>query len=508
MRRIFSLLYEIDVDKGGITSSMLSRSYALTERGHHVDLVTLDKKDHYAEIELKLKEQGRLHPDVCILNVYQSYQDLHMQYSPDEQQIEHYEKSSALKEPGLTVELSRYDERGEADYFCNGLYVKRKKWNQDKRLLHIDYFNENRYREKRENFHEKGFIAKETLFHWKTNKPSQVRYLAPDGFCYLTEWYHLDSGKLEGISLFERTDSQVKIFNDNHGFHTYWLETLCEKEESPILICDGVGSASKVNAMKPGLAKRLYCVHSNHLDYPHTLGSPVRKNHQYVLEHIKDYDGLIVLTQEQKKDILQDFEANNNIHVIPHAPRKLNIQEDVEKKKNEFVMIARYHEEKGIDKAIQAMEIVGRTHPDIVLNIYGSGPHQPKYEQLINKLGLNNVHLCGYAPDPARLYQQALATLLTSKFEGFCLAICESFSCSTPVISFDVKYSPSELIDQHKTGILVEHEDIAELANSIIYLYEHPEKAIQYGKNAKQKIDTHYSEERLIERWEQVFNLI
>ncbi|MDK2599915.1 hypothetical protein QO179_15475 [Bacillus stercoris] len=36
-------------------------------------------------------------------------------------------------------------------------------------------------------------------------------------------------------------------------------------------------------------------------------------------------------------------------------------------------MVARYHEEKGIDKVIKAMGIVKKSRPDIVLNIYGSG---------------------------------------------------------------------------------------------------------------------------------------
>lgn len=85
--------------------------------------------------------------------------------------------------------------------------------------------------------------------------------------------------------------------------------------------------------MREGLAKRYYCVHSNHLDYPYTLGSKVRKNHQYAMEHIKDYDGLIVLTNEQKEDIMKDFESNNNIFVIPHAPRRLDKLQTYEKRK-------------------------------------------------------------------------------------------------------------------------------------------------------------------------------
>ncbi|MGQ8922364.1 glycosyltransferase [Bacillus halotolerans] len=504
MRRIFSLIYEIDIEKGGITSSMMSRSYTFAEHGHNIDLITLDYKDNYEEIEQTLKCAGRLHADVNIINIYDYYKNQHKSIVTGPEHKYYYYQNVKQYEESYAVSFNK--EKLEAEYFDNGLYIKKKKWSSDGRLLYMDYYNENMQRTKREFFHDE-YVTKKIYFDLRSGNKTQVHYTAPDGFCYLTEWYHFQTGASQGVVLFERNEKEAAFFKNKHSFHTHWLEELCEKETDPIIICDGVGSASKVNEMRDGLAKRFYCVHSNHLDYPYTLGSKVRKNHQYAMEHIKDYDGLIVLTNEQKDDIMKDFESNHNIFVIPHAPRRLEKLQTYEKKKNEFVMVARYHEEKGIDKVIKAMEIVKKSRPDVVLNIYGSGPGHDQYQHLIEELRLDNVHLKGYVANPAPFYQQALATLLTSKFEGFSLAICESFSCATPVISFDVKYSPRELIKQHKTGMLVEPDHIEMLAESIIYLYDNPEQAIQYGKNAKQLMDTEYSEERLFERWEEVFEV-
>ncbi|MCY8881470.1 glycosyltransferase [Bacillus spizizenii] len=504
MRKIFSLIYEIDIEKGGITSSMMSRSYTFAERGLDIDLITLDHKNNYAEIEQILKNAGRLHADVNIINIYDYYKNQHKPAGISTEQKHYYQQKVNLHEEQYAVSFDK--SKLEANYFQNGLYIKKKKWSSDGDLLYIDYFNENMQRTKREFFYEE-HVTKRIYFDQRSGKTIQIHYTAPDGFCYLTEWYHFNTGASQGVMLFERDEKEAVFFKNKHTFHTHWLEKICEKEKDPIIICDGVGSASKVNEMREGLAKRYYCVHSNHLDYPYTLGSKVRKNHQYAMEHIKDYDGLIVLTNEQKEDIMKDFESNNNIFVIPHAPRRLDKLQTYEKKKNEFVMVARYHEEKGIDKVIKAMEIVKKSRPDIVLNIYGSGPGHVEYQQLIDDLQLDNVHLKGYIANPAPFYQQALATLLTSKFEGFSLAICESFSCATPVISFDVKYSPRELIKEHETGMLVEPDDIEMLAESIIYLYDNPDKAIQYGKNAKNLMDTQYSEDRLFERWEEVFEM-
>lgn len=502
MNKIFSLIYEIDVNKGGITSSMMSRSFLFAEKGYSIDLVTLDYKNNYSDIEKKLKDSGRLHPNVNLLNVYQHYAGKHKHFSMSFEQMTYYEKSAKADEEGFVASF-RNDR--SADYFYNGSYDMQKAWSEDGRLLQKVLFD-GYSKLKKEEFHKDGYVQRETLYDKGTGLKKVIRYLAPDGFCYLTEWFN-EKENINGVLLFERDSIYVKKFNNPREFHTHWLEQLCLDEQDPIVICDGVGSAHKVNAMKNGIARRYYCVHSNHLDYPHTYGSPVRENHRYVLEHIEDYDGLIVLTEEQKEDIAKDFPSKDNIYVIPHAPRRLHLPESINKKKNRFVMIARYHEEKGIDKAIKAMALLKESHPQIELHIYGSGPHEHEYRLLREELEADNVHLHGYASHPGTLYSEALATLLTSKFEGFSLAICESFSCATPVISFHVKYSPAELIENGKTGLLVEKDNIEELATSIAFLYENPHLAIEYGRHAQKKINDFYNEKILMNRWENVLQL-
>lgn len=51
------------------------------------------------------------------------------------------------------------------------------------------------------------------------------------------------------------------------------------------------------------------------------------------MEHIKDYDGLIVLTNEQKEDIMKDFESNNNILLFPMLQEGLKNYKRMKKRK-------------------------------------------------------------------------------------------------------------------------------------------------------------------------------
>lgn len=47
MRRIFLLIYEIDIEKGGIISFMMLRFFIFVECGYKIDLVIFDYKENY-----------------------------------------------------------------------------------------------------------------------------------------------------------------------------------------------------------------------------------------------------------------------------------------------------------------------------------------------------------------------------------------------------------------------------------------------------------------------------
>ena len=57
--------------------------------------------------------------------------------------------------------------------------------------------------------------------------------------------------------------------------------------------------------------------------------------------------------------------------------------------------------------------------------------------------------------------------LLTSLYEGFALVIQESIANGTPVISYDIKYGPRDMIQDGVNGYLVEDGNIDQLAECI-----------------------------------------
>lgn len=84
---------------------------------------------------------------------------------------------------------------------------------------------------------------------------------------------------------------------------------------------------------------------------------------------------------------------------------------------------------------------------------------------LIKEYNLGDkVKVYNYTNNPLDEFRKSKASLLTSKYEGFGLTVMESIEVGCPVISYDVRYGPSEIIDDGVNGYLVEPDNIEEFA--------------------------------------------
>lgn len=509
-KRVFMLVYDIDVYKGGLVSAMLSRSKALTNLyGYDVDLVTLDYKSNYKEISEELRKTGRLSSQVEILNVYEYYKMENNEDTLDEQQAEDYRQKAELNEAGYYIQDDEYNTKKYARYFKDGIYVKYKKWSRNGSLSHIDYFNENRCRILREEFHPMGYITRKIYFDINNNKPKQELLFTEDGFCYLNKWLNSKEGNIQYIYLFNRQTKTVSKFTSHKDFHVHWLNELCKKQkEKPFLICDGVGSAPKVLEMDKNSAYRIYCFHSNHFEAPHKPGSTIRETKRPVLEKLSSIEALVILTESQKDDITRQFGDFNNAYVIPNFITPMP-KVEIKKEPCLAVMIARYNDEKRIDHAIIAFERVVRKLPKAKLEIYGHGEERKNLEELVEDLSLeNNVFLKDYTTNVPEVLSRANLTLLTSRFEGLSVVSLESMAMQVPVVSYNVNYGMEDIIMNGRSGYLVPEGNKEKLAECIFDLLVHPFKGERMGGSARKFVLNNYSPEIVCEKWVELFDAL
>jgi len=104
-------------------------------------------------------------------------------------------------------------------------------------------------------------------------------------------------------------------------------------------------------------------------------------------------------------------------------------------------------------------------------------------------------------------YAESSIYVMSSRYEGFGMALIESMACGTPVISFDCPNGPADIIHDGEDGLLAEPGNIAQLAEKVCYLIENEEKRFQMGNVAREKVKS-YLPEPIMQRWIDLFETL
>jgi glycosyltransferase involved in cell wall biosynthesis len=145
---------------------------------------------------------------------------------------------------------------------------------------------------------------------------------------------------------------------------------------------------------------------------------------------------------------------------------------------------------KGVMDLLAAFERLAAMSPDIRLDICGEGSRSLAVREQIEKTGLGNrVRLLGWVhgADKARVLEKAIALVLPSHTEGMPNAVLEAMASGRPVIATRVGGVP-ELVEDGRTGLLVQAGDIGALARAMEWMAEHPSEAREMGRLGRRHV--------------------
>lgn len=171
-----------------------------------------------------------------------------------------------------------------------------------------------------------------------------------------------------------------------------------------------------------------------------------------------------------------------------------------------ILTIGRLSKEKGQDLLIKALGQIDLG--DWKVHIIGDGIARKELEELVQKHNLENqVTFLGRKKNVKKYLEKAAIFILPSRYEGFPNALCEAMVVGCACICFDCDTGPRELIKHNYNGLLVEPEDINELAKAIKRLISEEETIKVFSENAVSVYDK-LSLVYIMKKWDNLINRV
>jgi glycosyltransferase involved in cell wall biosynthesis len=215
-------------------------------------------------------------------------------------------------------------------------------------------------------------------------------------------------------------------------------------------------------------------------------------------------DALVVLTEQDREAYHELLDGKLTLYRIPNTVRPLGgAKADLGAKT--VYAAGRFRYQKGFDLLIPAWAESAKAHPDWTLRLRGRGHLRERLEGLIARHGLeDSVTIEGPAEDIGSDMAAASVFVLSSRFEGFPLILLEAMSKGMGIVSFDCPTGPADIVDDHRNGLLVPHEDVQGLARAIREIVEDEELRRRMAAAAVETAEE-YTIEAIGPRWEELF---
>lgn len=229
-----------------------------------------------------------------------------------------------------------------------------------------------------------------------------------------------------------------------------------------------------------------------------------KRSLSYFIRYAQRDVRFIVLTDDDKYEWQKYLD---NVEAIPN-PITINQSTISCLKDKRVIAIGRLTEQKGFHMLIEVWKHVHEKHPDWKLDIFGEGYAEKMLRKKIDEYGLRHtITLRGTVSEIEKEYLNSSLFVMLSRYEGFGLVILEALYSGLPVVAFKFKNGASELIDDGKSGFVVEQGDIIAFASKINLLIEDIGLRKKMGVAAYEK-SKEFEIDTIMLRWKTLFETL
>lgn len=462
---ILQLMGSLGLNRGGLTKAVYARTSILAT-DKRVIFASLAHQFDYPEVFEASKRTGQIPAHSELRHFHGDIEQNGRVGNPQETRF----ASLMRNEFGIDSTVEEGPQNLYKRFFHRGSFIAMECRSLDGRLIFTDHHDEHRpwIVNFRDRYDAEGRIRVREYMN-EEFKPRYKIFYNQNGGEYLSLW--VSPTGYEYRAVLYRTDDSSQ-YKDLRAVHRIWLKGLVKEFGDSVLFSDEPTTAFALSINLPG-CKKVGSIHTthyaNHVDASEGLKGWV----PHYVRAFGTLDRLVFFTKSQ----LEDFRRDTNcpptlLCTVPHAAPKIDDGQTETSSVHDsqlMVVVSRMDKDKRLDHIVQAFNKAKQDHPRLRLEIYGSGPEEENLKKLVTSLGASDsISFNGYTSDPISVFRSAGASIMASRYEGFGLVITESMACGTPVISYDTKYGPHELIKDKINGRLVENGNINELAAAIV----------------------------------------
>lgn len=342
-----------------------------------------------------------------------------------------------------------------------------------------------------EGYDTRGFLSSK-YYYDRHGQVTKQEVLNEQGQIVCTQVY---KGDHQGVALYKLKYHGKKYrFTDLRDFQAFFYDCLNQDYGmNNLFIADRVECVESLPRMQTPAQKAFY-IHNQFLNgwQADVLTGGLNFNYEYGLTHNEEFDYIICPSNWEKQEINQRFHIGEKVVAIPGKPSQTDVPqvEFAQRDPHLIIMVARISPEKQVDQALKVLQRVRREDPLAHLEVYGGITYQQeaqKINQTVLDLKLQDaVQFKGVVANMAEVYDRARVLILTSFAEGFPLTLLEASSHGVPMVSYDCRYGPREIVHDNENGYLVPQDAVATAAHKVIKILQNDQLAQKLSQGAYQ----------------------
>ena len=237
----------------------------------------------------------------------------------------------------------------------------------------------------------------------------------------------------------------------------------------------------------------------------------IKESSKFLIKHINimiyKSDIIIVLSDWWVDYFKNQFPDKKITKLDNSVPIQSFINRSSPSKKVSFLFLGLISKNKGCYEILDVAERLVQRKVDFEINLGGNG-ETDKLCKIITEKNLNKyVNYLGWltGDKKSEIFKQNNVYLLPSKNEGLPVSILEAMSYGLPIISTKVGGIP-EMIEENKSGFIIEPGDLNALEEKMMYFIENKDKINQMGNISKTIVDNKFSNEIVQKQLTELYN--